>query len=508
MFTFDRGSPEKPMTSDVERFRKLCREIHDLQAIRQVLEWDQSVMMPKEGAVQRGQQHATLTTVIQDRLRSNELGDLIESLKDHTDTSGTLAADLREIRHSRDRALKVPVKLSNERARVCSMAQSAWEEALKADDFQGFRPHLEEVIRLTREIALAMDEAEPYDALLDGFERGMTQVDLAQLFSRLRSRTTALLDRILGADHAPDRSVLRRSFPLDVQEVFNRGLARDMGYRVEAGRIDRSVHPFTIGTFRDVRFTTRLDQENLGTGLFSSMHETGHAIYEQGLDAHRFRDPSGHACSLGIHESQSRFWENLVGRSRPFWSHYFPSLKEAFSGTLDDLTADDFYGSVNVCEPSLIRVEADEVTYNLHIILRFELESDLIAGRLEASDLPGAWKSKMQSYLGVMPPDEQSGVLQDVHWPSGMFGYFPTYALGNLYAAQFMAKLREEIPDMDERVAGGELAFIKEWLNTNIHAKGRLYLPTELCEQVTGSSLSIESWMDYLEQKYSAIYDL
>jgi carboxypeptidase Taq len=297
-----------------------------------------------------------------------------------------------------------------------------------------------------------------------------------------------------------------RTYPVAAQEALCRRMAADMGYDFEAGRLDRSAHPFTNGTFGDVRITTRYGETFLNMALFGTLHEAGHALYEQGLDAERYRNPSGQACSLGIHESQSRFWENLIGRSRPFWKRYYPELKKAFPGTLDDVDLERFYGAINVCEPSLIRVEADEVTYNLHIILRFELESALLSGDLRPADLPSAWREKSRALLGIEPPTDAEGALQDIHWSAGLVGYFPTYALGNLYGAQFLEAMRAEIPDLDARVERGDLLSPKAWLNEKIHVHGRRYLAPELCERVTGRPLSSGPLMAYLGKKFGEIY--
>jgi len=497
------------LNSRIQRFTELFCEIHDLSEIGGLLEWDQSVVMPPKGAIQRGRQTAIIARLHHERLKSAELGDLAEELWAAGGLDEELRADLREIRRARERALKVPDDLVARRAEACTLAQVAWEKAREDDDFPAFGPHLQEVVSLTREMAEAINGDQPYDALLDDYEQGTTEADLKPLLSRVRDRTVALLDRIRGSVAAPlDRSILERAFPVSAQEAFARRLVTDMGYDTDAGRLDRSVHPFTIGTFRDVRITTRYDGSNLATALFASIHEAGHALYEQGLDAERYRAPAGRPCSLGIHESQSRFWENLVGRSRPFWRHYLPVLKETFPGVLDDVSVEEFYRAINVCEPSLIRVEADEITYNLHVILRFELESELVAGRLAIADLPGAWNQKMASFLGTQPPDNRKGVLQDVHWSAGLFGYFPTYTLGNLYAAQFHEKLREDLPDLDDRLGRGELAPIKAWLNSHIHRHGRLHFAGDLCRRVTGRPLSVDPSMGYLEDKFGEIYGL
>jgi carboxypeptidase Taq len=496
------------MNEAAARFTDRCREIHDLGEIQALLEWDQQVTMPPRGTEQRGAQMAALAGLIHARLTDPALGDLIASLEDHPGLDGDRRADVREARRARDRAVRIPAALVTARAEACALAQGVWVEARRTSDFGLFRPHLEKVLDLTRQVAAAIGTPDPYDALLDEYEPGMTAAALRGIFDGLRPRLTSLLERIRGASRRPDPAILKRPCPAAAQEAFCRRLMADQGYDLTAGRLDASVHPFTSGTFGDVRITTRYDERWLPTALFGLLHEAGHAIYEQGLDPARYRDPAGATCSLGIHESQSRFWENLVGRSRPFWRHYYPLLKEAFPGTFDDVPDEGFYRAVNTVAPSLVRVEADEVTYNLHIILRFELEVLLVAGRLAVADLPEAWNERMRIYLGLTPPSDALGVLQDIHWSAGAIGYFPTYALGNLYAAQFMERLRADLPDLDGRVARGELAPVKAWLNEKIHRPGRRWLAPELCERVTGRPLSAEPALAHLEAKYADIYAL
>ncbi len=495
------------MPNTSEQFYEKCRAIHDLQEVQQLLEWDMQVMMPRKGVDQRGNHQAALATAIHEKVTEPGLGGLIEELAARQDLGIGLAADVREAKRARDRAVKVPARLVAERAQVCALAQVAWEEGKKNNDFAAFRPHLEAVLNIVREMARAIGgDQNPYDALLDEYEPGMTEAALTATFSDLRDRLVPLLDKIKGARRRPSQDLVKRPYPLAAQEAFGRRVMADMGFDTEAGRMDVSAHPFTNGTFRDVRITTRYQETFLNMALFGTMHEAGHALYEQGLDPERYRDPAGQYCSLGIHESQSRFWENMIGRSRPFWRRYFPQLKAAFPGVLDGVAEEEFYGAVNVVEPSLIRVEADEVTYNLHIILRFELESALLAGKLEAADLPAAWNEKMRSFLGIVPPDDREGVLQDVHWSVGLIGYFPTYALGNLYSAQFARAMRRDMPDLDERVAAGKLGDVKAWLNANIHVHGRRYLPQDLCAKVTGEPLSADSALEYLNAKFGEIY--
>jgi carboxypeptidase Taq len=495
------------MASDQERFTEKCLVLHDLMEVQQLLEWDQQVMMPRKGAEQRGAHQAALARVVHERLADPALGDLIVSLEEK-DLADDARADLREAHRAWERAVKVPSSLVSERAMAVALAQEAWTAAKPAGDFAAFRPHLERVLALTREMASLLNPEHPYDALLEEYEPGMTEDELASVFAGLKARILPLLDRILGAASPPDASILARRYPVESQEAFCRAVAGDLGYDFEAGRLDRSAHPFTNGTFRDVRITTRYSETFLNMALFGTIHETGHALYEQGLDPERFRTPSGQACSLGIHESQSRFWENVIGRSRPFWSHYFPKLRRAFPGALDGVGEEDFYRAVNAVKPSLIRVEADEVTYNLHILLRFELESALLKGTLEPGDLPEAWRAGMKDLLGIEPPSDREGVLQDIHWSAGLVGYFPTYALGNLYGGQFLQALRSDLPDLDGRIAAGDFAPVRDWLRRKIHVQGRRHLAPELCARVTGRSLSADPLMAYLEAKFSDVYGL
>ncbi|MEJ2368341.1 MAG: carboxypeptidase M32 [Acidobacteriota bacterium] len=496
------------MPDDRKLFYSMAGTLHDLAEIQGLLEWDQQVMMPRRGAEQRANQMASLAGLMHQKATSPEAGDAILKMENRDDLTADERADVREARRAYDRAVKLPGELVQARAKAVAMAQSVWEEARPHNDFPTFKPHLEEVVKLTRETADALGGENRYDSLLEEFEPGMTEEHLQGLFKEIKTRLVPLIEAVRGAPGQPDASILRRSFPKGGQEAFCRSVVADMGYNMEAGRLDVSAHPFTIGTLADVRITTRYLEDFLPTALFGVIHEAGHALYEQGLAHERYRNPSGGSCSLGIHESQSRFWENMVGRSRSFWRHYYGPLKKQFPDALGDVNEDAFYRAVNTVKPSLIRVEADEATYNLHILVRFELESALLRGSLEAADLPEAWNTKMQSYLGVTPPDDRDGVLQDIHWSAGLIGYFPTYTLGNLFAAQFMETLRKDMPDLDDRVGRGELLPIRDWLRENIHQHGRRYLPGDLCIKVTGKPLSASASMDYLELKYRALYGL
>lgn len=496
------------MTTDDLRVKFLdkVRTIHDLAEVQVLLEWDQQVTMPPCGAAQRARQQAALAGVAHRLMIDPELGDLLELLARDAGLDEPRRADVRETARLRDRAVKIPVALVTARAEACALAQAAWVEARANDDYPAFRPHLDRVLGLTRDVAAALGAANPYDALLDEYEPGTTEAELTPLFAGLKSRLVPLLGRIAASPWRPDPAPLCRAFPRAGQEEFGRRLVSAMGYDMAAGRLDVSAHPFTSGTMGDVRITTRYDESFLNTSVFGTLHEAGHALYEQGLDPDRYREPAGGFCSMGIHESQSRLWENMIGRSRPFWNHFFPLLRATFPGTLDDVTGEDFYRAINACAPSRIRVEADEVTYNLHIVLRFELESALVSGRLSTVDLPGAWNDRVRELLGLAPESNRTGVLQDVHWSAGLFGYFPTYTLGNLYAAQFMERIRLELPDLDDCLARGELIPIKTWLNRRIHAPGRIWPAPELCRRITGQPLSSRPFLDYLTAKYGELY--
>jgi carboxypeptidase Taq len=496
------------MSESLNLFYDKTRRILDLSLAQQALEWDQEVIMPPKGLQQRAHQLSALASAVHDGLTDPALGDLIGKLEADPGLDDLARADVREARRSFDRAAKIPGRLVAERVEACSLAQAAWEQAKPRNDFAAFRPHLERVVALTRELADALGGGNRYDALLEDYEPGMTEARLRVIFDDLKVRLVPLLAAIRGAGRSPDPAILSRRFPEQGQRAFCLRLLGDMGFDLEGGRFDVSAHPFTTGTLHDVRLTTRYQEDHLPGAVFGTIHEGGHGLYEQGLDPDRFRDPAGQACSMGLHESQSRLWENLIGRSRAFWSHYFEPLRAACPGVLDDVSSEAFYAAVNAVAPSLIRIEADEATYNLHIILRFDLESDLVAGRIEVRDLPALWRSKMKEYLGIEPDEDRLGVLQDIHWAGGLIGYFPTYALGNLYGAQFLEAMRRDLPDLDQRVARGDLGPAKDWLNRNIHVHGKRWSAEELCRRVTGQPLSAEPLMRHLQAKYADVYGI
>lgn len=495
------------MPERLQQFYAHAHQIFALSQAQQALEWDQEVLMPPKGLPQRAQQLSTLASVVHGMTQDACYGDLIAELE-RSELDELTRADLREARRAFERAKKIPPRLVAERAEACSLAQAAWESARPRNDFASFRPCLERVVALTREQADAVGAATRYDALLEDYEPGMTEGRLRTIFGDLKARLLPLLDRIRGASRTPDPTILNRRFPLEGQRAFCLRVVQDMGFDLAAGRLDVSAHPFASGTMHDVRLTTRYQEDYLPCSLFGTIHEAGHGLYEQGLDPARFQDPAGPYCSMGIHESQSRLWENLVGRSLGFWRHYYPQLRQAFPGVLEDVSLDAFHGAVNAVAPTLIRLEADEATYNLHIILRFDIESELMAGRVETRDLPELWRTKMKEYLGIAPEEDRLGVLQDVHWSAGLIGYFPTYALGNLYGTQFLEQLRRGAPDLDERLARGELNAVKSWLNENIHVHGRRWSAEELCLKVTGEPLSAGPLLRHLTSRYTQVYGL
>jgi carboxypeptidase Taq len=424
----------------------------------------------------------------------------------HSDTG----ANIINIRRDYERRTKLPQQLVEELAKLAVLGQQTWVEARKANDFARFRPLLERTIELKRQEADAIGhDGVAYDALLDEYEPAAKTADVAQVLGRLREQLVPLAAQIAASPQRPNLEVLKRRFPVHLQEQFGRQAAEAIGFDFQQGRLDVTDHPFCtdIGP-HDVRLTTRYDENFLPGALFSTLHEAGHGLYEQGLPADRYGLPTGQAVSLGIHESQSRMWENMVGRSRPFWQHFFPQAQSAFPESLAGVPLDDFYFAINDVRPSLIRTESDEVTYNLHILIRFELELALLNGELPAADLPAAWNAKYREYLGIEPPTDADGVLQDVHWSSGAFGYFPTYSLGNLYAAQFFEQATRELGDLPAMFRRGEFLPLRDWLRTRIHTQGRRYPAAMLVERVTGSPLSHDALLRHLRGKFGPLYGL
>jgi carboxypeptidase Taq len=394
-------------------------------------------------------------------------------------------------------------------ARVTTQAQQVWTDARAASDFPRFCPWLEKIVALKRREADAVGFKEhPYDALIDEFEPGTTTHSIRKLFDGLAAELAPLVAALLSSSRKPNRDILHREFPVAAQESFGRSAAETIGFEFQSGRLDVTTHPFCSGTGPgDCRITTRYNPKHFNESFFGILHEAGHGIYEQNLPHDRFGTPLGSAASFGIHESQSRLWENQVGRGRPFWEFFFPKAQQSFS-SLNDVKLDDFLFAINDVQASFIRVEADEATYNLHIILRFELEQGLMSGDLKPADLPSAWNERFKKLFNLTPPDDARGCLQDIHWSFGGIGYFPTYTLGNLYAAQFMERARQDLgaDSLDADFRGGKFGRMKEWLTDRIHRHGQHYRAPQLCERVTGKPLSHQPFMQYLQGKFRPLY--
>ena len=501
------------MPSHLVRLRYLLGEVFDLRAASAVLEWDQQVNMPSGGAANRAAQLETLGRMAHESFTSDEVGAELEGAAGEAksmDPDSDDARLVRKVRRDYTKGRKVPAEFVGEFARVSALAQEAWIHARPANDFASFAPHLERVFDLRRQYA---DFFAPYDhrydPMLDDFEPGLKAAQVKEVFDELRPRQVSLVRAIQERGRPVEDAFLHLDYDIQKQWDFGVEVAKAYGYDFNRGRQDKSAHPFTT-TFGlgDVRITTRFYPNLLTSSIFSTMHETGHALYDQGSKPNLDRSPLLGGTSLAVHESQSRMWENFVGRSRAFWTGFFPRLQATFPSQLATVEVDGFYRAINKVQPSLIRVEADEATYNLHIMLRFDLEMALAEKSVDVRDLPERWNAKMQEYLGLTPPNDKDGVLQDVHWSSGLMGYFPTYALGNLIAAQLWEKIQADLPSLPQEIARGRFASLLGWLREHIHQHGAKFEPVELLQRVVGSGLSAKPYLRYLEGKFGDIYGL
>ena len=489
------------------------KQIGLLGSCASVLGWDEQTYMPKGGAKHRGDQLALLAGMVHERGTAKQIGDWLSEVEGSdvvSDPISVEAVNVREIRRGYDLAVKLPKSLVEEMARVTTMAQQVWVEAREKSDYALFQPHLEKILELKHQEAAALGTgATAYDALLDEYEPGETSENLTRVFSALRSELVELVGAIAESGKQPSEDILAGEYSVEQQEAFGKAAASQIGFDFDNGRLDVTAHPFCSGIGPgDTRLTTRYDTHLFAQAFFGTLHESGHGIYDQGLDGAHYGTPMGDAVSLGIHESQSRMWENFVGRSRAFWTHFFPKVQTAFPDALGGVAEDDFYAAINTVSPSFIRVEADEATYNLHIMLRFEMEQALLDGGLQAADVPGAWNETFEKFLGLTPPDDAHGCLQDIHWSGGGIGYFPTYALGNLYAAQFFEQAREDVGDLDAQFAEGNFEPLKNWLTEKIYLQGQRYRANDLVEEVTGKPLSHEPLMRHLKAKYEPLYGI
>lgn len=500
------------MSDKLEQLKARLGEVSDISRAASVLSWDQQVNMPPMGNEARGRQLATLSKIAQEKFIADEVGILIEDLKREYDGAAPEsdeAAMIRVAARDYDKARRVPPEFIQEQAIVTSQAFNAWMEARSKSDFSIFQPHLEKVVELVhRYISFFPPADHPYDTLLDNFEPGMKTADVKEIFDGLHTRQVRLIKAIGKSRQVRDDFLFKKYSEKKLVD-FGVKVISQFGYDWRRGRQDKAPHPFeTTFSVNDVRITTRYEVGNPMATLFSSMHEAGHAMYEQGVNPAYERTPLASGTSLAVHESQSRMWENLVGRSLPFWEHFYPQLKKAFPAQLEGVGLKAFYKAINKVQPSLIRVNADEATYNLHIMLRLELEIGMVEGKIAVRDLPEIWNAKMDEYLGIVPPDDARGVLQDIHWSGGSIGYFSTYALGNLVSAQLWEQIRKEIRDLDDQIRSGDFRELLGWLRTNIHQHGHKYEPQVLVQKVTGSRITSEPYLRYLTRKYNEIYGL
>ncbi|WP_428936996.1 carboxypeptidase M32 [Fontivita pretiosa] len=502
---------------DNEYYRRLVqtlRHVALLDSIGSLLGWDERTHLPPRGTAHRADQLGLIARLTHEQFTSPRIDELLREVEHSTlFQSGPEDADLvvnvRETRRLYDRARKLPTELVEEMTRTAVLAEAAWVEARRKSDFASFEPWLAKTLELKRREAECVGyRSNPYDALLDAYEPRETADGVQRVFDSFRDRLVELVGRVTSCGRKAPVQILHRKYPTALQQQFARDAAVAIGFDFDAGRLDVTVHPFCTGIGPgDTRLTTRYDENYFGDGFFSVLHEAGHGLYEQGLPkAEHFGLPVADSVSLGIHESQSRLWENFVGRSRAFWRYFFPKARDTFGDTLNDVSEDQWLWAINDIQPSLIRTEADEATYNLHIMLRFELEQAMLRDELKPRDLPAAWNQRMRQYLGLTPPDDARGCLQDIHWAGGAIGYFPTYSLGNLYAAQFFEQAHKDLGDLDGMFARGEFAPLLNWLREKIHRHGKRYSARQLVKRVTGSDLSADALMRHLARKASEYY--
>ncbi len=488
------------------------KDIQNLRAAEAVLGWDQQVFMPPGGAEARAEQLATLSRISHEMFTADEIGVLLDDLAQAGFLYDSDEASLvRVMRRDYDKARKLPSELVAEMSRTFSLGHQIWMKARAEKDFAQFRDILTKIVGLNIQVAEAYGYEDClYDALLDQFEPGMKTAEVRQVFDTLKAGLVPLVQAITGRVDRVDDSCLKQEFDETAQWDFGLIPLRAIGFDFQRGRQDKSTHPFTTNfSINDVRITTRIFKDQFPSSLFSTMHEGGHALYEQNSAASLEGTPLAGGASLGVHESQSRLWENVLGRSREFWQFYYPRLQEFFPAQLGAVSLETFYRAINRVKPSFIRVEADEVTYNLHIFLRFELEQELLEQRLRVADLPDAWNAKMQAYLGLLPSDNALGVLQDVHWSGGSMGYFPTYTLGNVLSLQFYQQTLKDMPGLPDQFSRGEFGNLLQWFKENIHRHGRKFTANELIKRVTGADqIDARPYLTYIKQKYSEIYGL
>ena len=501
------------MRNELDQLRSRMAEITDLRNTAHLLEWDQQTMMPPRGGASRAESIATLERIRHDMFVSAETGRLLDAAAgelDGADSASDDAALVRVVRRRWDKARRVPTELAAEIARAGSIGQEAWVRARANNDFDAFAPYLTRNLELARRYVDCFDTFDcPYDVLLDDFDPGMATADVTRLFDELKAALVPVIGEVAQHADRVDDGPLHGTFPVERQRQLVFEVVERMGFDRAGWRIDDAVHPFATGLgSQDVRITTRWDEHFFASALFSAMHECGHGLYEAGIDSSLQRTPLGSGESLSVHESQSRMWENMVGRGRAFSGVLAPRIAELFGGSVADLDATSLYRAVNRVEPSHIRVEADEATYGLHIVLRFELEQEMIEGRLPVAEVPEAWDARFKEYFGLEVPDDARGVLQDVHWSAGLIGYFPTYALGNLIAGQLWERMGSDLPDLDQAVGRGDLSPLRDWLREHVHRHGAKFSSSELLRRTLGSDIAVGPFVSYLKRKLSGVYEV
>ncbi|KAL1915496.1 uncharacterized protein VTP21DRAFT_6620 [Calcarisporiella thermophila] len=503
-----------------EKYNELAevlKEISYLNGAAGVLEWDQNVMMPPGASAVRAKQMSALSGLIHEKSTSKTLGSILNELntripKEKHDFNEYELANIRIAEHDYSKVTRVPSELVKAKAELQGKGYDVWVNAREKSDWKIFEPIMEEWVRICKEYAKCINpDISPYDVHLDDYERGLTSERLDELFSDLKRDLIPLIHRIKSSENQPDASFLKGTFSVEKQAAFSHAIAKQLGFNTDVGRLDVSVHPFTQSSHpTDVRMTTRYIETKPMEGITGTIHETGHSLYEQGRNIEYADLPVSQALSFGIHESQSLLWERMVGLSRPFWQYFLPKLQSQFPDNItDSITTEQFYRAINISEPGFIRVGSDEVTYPMHIILRYEIERDLLNSKMEVKDVPKVWNAKMKEYLGLDVPNNKVGVLQDMHWAASLWGYFPTYVLGSIYAVQFWQTIKQALPTLDQDIAQGNFAPLRLWLNENIHRVGSVYRSgDELVKHVTGSPLDARIFTRYVTEKYTDIYKL
>ena len=507
----------KKIISKYQKLLEKTKNITTISSAAAILHWDMETMMPPKGIELRSLQLAMLSRIEHKTSTDPEIGRLLEEITKHPEY-GELdpihKRNLYLIKKHYDEQTKLPEELVAETSKQEAITIDTWKKAKATKDFRKFKPELEKLVNLKKQAAEILmkvkETATPYDALIDIYEPKMTAVSIDKVFRELREGLVTILRKCQASPKQPDTSILKRGIPIETQKKIAKSLAEFIGYDIKSaksgGRIDETEHPFTTGYYDDVRITTHYHKNRFASSVFSILHEGGHAMYEQNLNKEWMFQPVGEGCSMGFHESQSRFVENIIGRSHEFWTYFLPKLKKLTGKALSDVDLDDFVHAINHVEPSKIRIEADEVTYCLHIIIRFTIERDLFADKITIDELPQIWNQSYNKYLGVDVEDDSEGVMQDTHWANGYYGYFPTYALGNIYSGQILASMEKELQDWREQISEGNFRNVKSWLVKNVHNAGNLYSPADLIKRITGRELAVDPYLSYLNKKFSVLY--